>query len=158
MDEQILQRLATLESQAEIQGLFARYARSIDAGTVDDLRDIFTTDVLTRHSLFEPATGDILPADRRERFIANVKRFIDANAKFQHYISAVESKIDGDEGSAVASLLLVRQVAGRMEGEILLEGGRYVAKLRRTADGWRIYDFLVDALWLEPAVRALYGR
>jgi hypothetical protein len=65
----------------------------------------------------------------------------------QHLIGNVMVSVDGDQASSTCYLHAQHVLPGTTGGEQFIFAGRYLDKLVRTEDGWRIAERTLDAMW-----------
>ena len=122
---------ATMEDWFQVNGLFIRYASSLDRGDVAAVVDCFTPDA----KLASPVLGRFAGHDGIRAFAkrtADLKR--DAGVQFRHIVSNLEVDVDGDTAHATCYLLDFRTRDGKTE---LLSPGVYDCDLRRVEGRWR---------------------
>lgn len=123
--------LAEISDRLEINDLLVRYCDAVDAGTVDDFDDIFTTDAVIDYSNFGGPKGGV----------ALIKGFLRENLGTlpkQHLIANVTVRVDGDE--AVARCICLNPQGFPADD---------------TADGYQIAFF---GLWYEDLLIRTDGR
>jgi len=123
--------VATIEDWFAVNGLFVRYASSLDRGDVAAVVDCFTADA----TLDSPVLGRFAGHDGIRAFAmrtANLKR--DEGVQFRHVVSNLEVDVEGDAAHATCYLLDFRTRGNRTE---LLSPGVYDCELRRVDGRWR---------------------
>lgn len=118
-----------------IQQLLARYNTAVDRGDGEAFAATFTDDGVS-------INGESRVTGRAA--LAAVPARVAASAPgLRHWVANHVIDVDGDEATATVYLLALR--AGTPPS--LLTSGRYVDRLRRTAEGWRfaVREFLADA-------------
>ena len=122
---------ATIEDWFAVNGLFIRYASSLDRCDVEAVVDCFAPDA----SLSSPVLGRFSGHAGIRAFAqrtVDLKR--DQGVQFRHVVSNVEVEVDGGRARATCYLLDFRTRDGRTE---LLSPGVYDCDLRRDGGKWR---------------------
>ena len=120
-----------MEDWFAINGLFVRYASSLDRCDVEGVVDCFAPDA----TLASPVLGRFDGHDGVRAFArktADLKR--DAGVQFRHVVTNLEVDVDGDTAHATCYLLDFRTRGGRTA---LLSPGVYDCDLRRVGGCWR---------------------
>jgi hypothetical protein len=130
--------MTEIADRLEVVELFARLARVLDEGTPDDLREIYTKDIVVQ----SPRGGEL-------RGIDDVVAYVTATHedRTQHLHSDVLVNIAGDRAEASANQLAVFYREGeaphRRSGLHL----KYTAV--RTPQGWRFDRATIGLRWQE---------
>lgn len=134
-----------MEDWFAVNGLFVRYASSLDRGDVDALVDCFTPE----GTLASPVLGRFAGHVGIRAFAtrtADLKR--DEGVQFRHIVSNLEVDVDGDAAHATCYLLDFRTRNGRTD---LLSPGVYDCDLRRVEGRWKFVrrDVTLDRAFTE---------
>ncbi len=124
---------ATVADHLAIQDVLYAYADGIDGRDWSLVSTVFTDDA---HLDYRGSGG---PAGTRPEVVDWIRTSLSPMGASQHVITNVRIRVDGDEAHAVSQLtnpLLLSDDAADVPA--LLLGGRYVDRLRRTEQGWRI--------------------
>ncbi|HEX2401910.1 MAG TPA: nuclear transport factor 2 family protein [Mycobacterium sp.] len=129
-----------------IAALLYRYARAVDTKDWELYRSVFTDDAYIDYSSAGAATG---PRDE-------VVEWFEANFGVipwsMHYITNIESDIDGDTAKVRAMFYNPMQLPGMAEPSYC--GGYYHHELVRTPDGWRSRHLREENVWFTNAPAA----
>lgn len=150
--EALAGRVQTLEDTLAIQDIMAKYGRMLDTGAWDEYRTLFTDDVRAVHDVVTA------PLEGLDTFMAVAQQLSALMEDAQHYVTNVEVDLDGDEAVARAFVFAMHDVVLDGERQLVPAGGRYENKLRRTPDGWRIYQLTVHETWLDERVGKIYAQ
>jgi len=135
-----------LLDRAAIHDLHARYFQGLDRGEPDQVRRCFTEDVIAfydRGSAARP--GGQAPVRGIDALMGSLITFKKQKAGewkvTTHFmgnlnINALEGDIAETETNAIAFLVL----AGEPTDQVAMRSLRYLDRLRRTGDGWRISE------------------
>lgn len=134
------EELERLIDEAAIIRLTHAYCWALDTGTWDDLRSVFTPDVVT-----DLGAGGQTGIDE---VIERVSSALSAFETTQHLVATHQIEIDGD--AATCRCYLQAQHV-RPDGEKLLIGARYEDENVRTDEGWRIARRRIVPMWVEGA-------
>ena len=129
--------MSEIADRLEVAELFARLARALDEGTPDDLRQIYTKDVVVK----SPRGGELRGIDNVVDYVANSD-----DDRAQHMHSDVLVELDGDRAAASANQL----VSFYRDGEPHRRTGlrlKYTAV--RTPAGWRFDQANIGLVWQE---------
>ena len=122
----------------EVAELFTRLARALDEGTPDDIRQIYTKDVVV-HS---PRGGEIRGIDNAVAYLSKP-----ADEKAQHMHSDVLVDVDGDRAEASAYQLVSFYRDGEPPHQ--RNGVRLTYSAVRTPAGWRFDQATITSVWQE---------
>lgn len=129
-----------LSSLAEIQQLQARYCRGIDRADADLVRSVYWEDAFDDHGKFRGTREEyvdwVIPVVR-ERF-----------AGLQHTLGQSQIELDGDFARCETYFV---QRSLRHDGDSYNATGRYLDRLERRNDEWRILERLTVMEWFSPA-------
>ena len=128
-----------LSDELEIAALLNRYARAVDTKDWDLYRSVFTEDARIDYSSAGAVVGT------REQVAEWLAEGFAAIVMSMHYISNVESEIDGDAARVRAMFYNPMQLPGM--AELSYCGGYYHHDLIRTADGWRSRSLREENIW-----------
>ncbi|UGQ12821.1 nuclear transport factor 2 family protein [Yinghuangia sp. ASG 101] len=131
--------LRTLADKIEIAELFARYARGVDTKQWDLWRSVFTPDA---HLDYSSVTGVV---GSRDEVIATLEKALGTTPMTQHFITNIETEIDGDRATARAMFYNPMLLPNMTEQSYC--GGYYHHNLVRTPDGWRSEKLVEENLW-----------
>jgi SnoaL-like domain len=131
--------LQRISDELEIAALLTRYARAVDSKDWDLYRSVFTDDAHIDYS----SAGAI--AGSREEVAAWLAQGFGAIPMSMHYITNIDSQIDGDTAQVRAMFYNPMQVLGMTE--LSYCGGYYHHELIRTRDGWRSRSLREENVW-----------
>jgi 3-phenylpropionate/cinnamic acid dioxygenase small subunit len=138
-----------VSDRIQIQDVLMGYAQAVDERDWDALAAAFTSDAMLDYTAFGGPRGSVQDA------VEWLMRALAVIAASQHLLSNIRVRVDGDEATATAEvfspLAIDRPDGGRT---IMLTGGSYVDRLRRTDDGWRIAERTARLTWSDRPVRA----
>jgi SnoaL-like domain len=128
-----------ISDELEIAALLNRYAGAVDTKDWQLYRSVFTDDAHIDYSeaVFQ---GSL---DQAVEFFAG--DFSTLVAMSMHYITNVESDIDGDTARVRAMFYNPTQITG--VAELSMFGGYYHHDLVRTPDGWRSRHLREEMVW-----------
>ena len=137
--------LQYLLDRTAIHDLLTRYFQGLDSSNPAQVRSCFTDDVRARYDRRTPTTGlDALIAS-----LQNFNRLRDETMKVTtHFMgNLVYKALEGDaaETETNAIALLVEPRDGR--DMVAVRSLRYLDRMRREADGWRISDRIHTLDW-----------
>lgn len=110
-----------------------RYAYAIDDRDLDAVRAVFTSDA---HLDYTASGG---PAGGRDEVVDWIGRGLALLGATQHVVTNALVDLDGDTATSRCYLVNPLLTVGD-DPTIVLLGGEYRDRWRRTADGWRIVD------------------
>jgi ketosteroid isomerase-like protein len=131
--------LRRISDELEISALLNRYARAVDTKDWALYRSVFTEDAYIDYS----SAGAI--AGGREQVVDWLAQGFAAVPMSVHYITNIESQIDGDTAQVRAMFYGSMQLPGM--ADLSYCGGYYYHELVRTDDGWRSRDLREDCVW-----------
>jgi 3-phenylpropionate/cinnamic acid dioxygenase small subunit len=137
-----------LSDRLRIQDLFTAYAAAVDARDWDAFKSFFADGAVLDYTAFGGPRGS---ADDAVQWLDRAMRVIAAS---QHLISNITVKVDGDEATARSSVFSPLVIGEGDRKEVMLNGGTYSDRLRRTEDGWRITERIAQLAWADRPVRA----
>ncbi|HXL62947.1 MAG TPA: nuclear transport factor 2 family protein [Mycobacterium sp.] len=125
--------------ELQIAALLYRYARAVDTKDTELYRSVFTDDAYIDYS----SAGAI--AGSRDEVADWLSMRFTAIAMSMHYITNIESEIDGDTAKVRAMFYNPMQLPGM--AELSYCGGYYHHELVRTPDGWRSRHLREKNVW-----------
>lgn len=142
--------LQRISDELEIASVLHRYARAVDGKDWELWRSLFTEDAHIDYSSVGGAVGDrVEVSDWLERGLAHMPMT-------QHYITNIETDIDGDTATVRAMFYNPMLLPGATT--ISACGGYYHHVMVRTPDGWRSTGLREENLWFDnppsPQLRA----
>jgi hypothetical protein len=129
--------MSEIADRLEVAELFARLARVLDEGTPEDLRQVYTKDVVVR----SPRGGEIHGIDN---VVAYVLQSTDDELA-QHVHGDVLVSVDGDRADASANQLVTFFRQGQAPHKRV--GLRLKYKATRTAEGWLFQEGNINLVW-----------
>lgn len=142
--------LTGLQAKQDIADLLFAYGYALDARDWQRLRSCFLPDVVGHYG-GEPLQG----YDAIEQMCRTT---LEPLSVTQHLIGNVVVTLDPDEpGTATSVCYLHAQHVrlGAEGGDQFVFAGRYLDRLARTADGWRIADRTLEAMWTSGNPRVI---
>jgi 3-phenylpropionate/cinnamic acid dioxygenase small subunit len=138
--------LAVLEAKQQIGEVLFRYGYALDSRDWEQLRTCFLPEVVGHYG-GDPLTG-------YEAIEQLCRTTLEPLSVSQHLIGNVTVTVDGDEARSVCYLHAQHVRPGTEGGEQFIFAGRYLDRLVRMPDGWRIADRTLEAMWTSgnPAV------
>jgi ketosteroid isomerase-like protein len=130
--------LERMLDRAAIEECLLRYTRGIDRHDVDLVTSAFHPDALDTHGTFEGGPVDVARWANEQHGLRWVGH--------QHYITNTSVDLDGDVAHTDTYYLIVLRRRDGTGADIM--GGRYVDRLERRAQGWRIARRVVTAEWI----------
>ncbi|MCW2627665.1 nuclear transport factor 2 family protein [Mycobacterium sp.] len=125
--------------ELQIAALLYRYARAVDTKDTELYRSVFTDDAYIDYS----SAGVI--AGSRDEVADWLRQAFIAIPMSMHYITNIESEIDGDTAKVRAMFYNPMQLPGTTE--LSCCGGYYHHELVRTPDGWRSRHLREENVW-----------
>jgi hypothetical protein len=125
--------------ELQIAALLYRYARAVDTKDTELYRSVFTDDAYIDYS----SAGVI--AGSRDEVADWLRQAFTAIPMSMHYITNIESEIDGDTAKVLAMFYNPMQLPGTTE--LSCCGGYYHHELVRTPDGWRSRHLREENVW-----------
>jgi hypothetical protein len=129
--------MSEITDRLDVAELFARLARVLDEGTPEDLRQIYTKDVLVR----SPRGGEIQGIDNVVAFVLQTT----GDELAQHVHGDVLVSVDGDRANASANQLVTFYRQG--EAPHKRTGLRLKYRAARTPEGWRFQEANINLVW-----------
>ena len=134
-----------VSDELEIAALLSAYARAVDAKDWQLYRSIFTDDAHIDYSA-DVFTGSL---DGAIEFLDG--DFSALVTMSMHYITNIESEIDGDTAAVRAMFYNPTQIKG--VAELCMFGGYYHHELIRTPTGWRSRHLREEMVWTANSPR-----
>ena len=125
--------------ELQIAALLYRYARAVDTKDTELYRSVFTDDAYIDYS----SAGVI--AGSRDEVADWLRQAFAPIPMSMHYITNIESEIDGDTAKVRAMFYNPMQLPGTTE--LSCCGGYYHHELVRTPDGWRSRHLREENVW-----------
>ncbi|QHT55928.1 DUF4440 domain-containing protein [Cellulomonas sp. H30R-01] len=120
--------------------LVARLGAGLDEGRFDGLRTLLTADA----TVTTPGGH----AEGEDAVVAQAARNHAAGTRYQHRFTDVVTDVLSDGATAhVRANLTLRVVPSGADAPVTEAGSVYRLTTRRTADGWRIRDLVVEPVW-----------
>lgn len=138
MDSIDVQRIS---DEREIAALLNRYARAVDTKDWALYRSVFTADAYVDYA----SAGAV--AGTRDEAADWLSQAFTAIAMSMHYITNVETEIDGDTATVRAMFYNPFQLVGT--SELSFCGGYYHHELVRTPAGWRSRSLREENAWFD---------
>ena len=135
-----------VSDELDIAALLIRYARAVDTKDWDLYRSVFTDDAHIDYSanVFQGSLDEAIGF-----FSGDFSALVSMS---MHYITNVESDIDGDTAQVRAMFYNPTQIKGLPE--LSMFGGYYFHDLVRTPDGWRSRNLREEMVWTANSPRA----
>lgn len=130
-----------IADRLEVAELFARLVWVLDEGTPDDIRRVYTKDVLVR----SPRGGEIQGIDNVVEYLRQAA----GDELAQHVHGDVLVSVDGDRAEASANQLATFFRQG--EAPHQRTGLRLKYTAVRTSEGWRFQEANINLVWREGA-------
>jgi uncharacterized protein (TIGR02246 family) len=131
--------LGRIGDELEIAALLHRYARAVDTKDWELYRSVFVDDAVIDYS------SNGIPAGPRDEIADFLSKAFAAIPMSMHYITNVESRIDGDTAMVRAMFYNPMHLPGMPEMSSC--GGYYHHEMVRTPDGWRSRSLREENLW-----------
>jgi SnoaL-like domain len=128
-----------ISDELDITALLNRYARAVDTKDWTLYRSVFTDDAHIDYS----SAGAI--AGTRDEVAGWLAEGFATIPMSLHYITNIESRIDGDAAQVRAMFYNPMQLPGMTE--LSCCGGYYHHELVRTSDGWRSRSLREENVW-----------
>lgn len=131
--------LRTLADKTEIAELLALYARGVDSKDWNLWRSVFTPDAVLDFTSATPIVGS------RDEVIAIMEKALATTPMTQHFISNIETEVNGDRATCRAMFYNPMLLPNMKEQSYC--GGYYHHELVRTPDGWRSEKLVEENKW-----------
>jgi SnoaL-like domain len=135
-----------VSDELEIAALLNSYARAVDTKDWALYRSVFTDDAHIDYS------ADVFVGSLDEAIEFFSGQFSALVSMSMHYITNIESDIDGDAARVRAMFYNPTQIKGI--AELSMFGGYYFHDLVRTPDGWRSRNLREEMVWTANSPRA----
>ena len=132
-----------ISDELEITALLNKYARAVDTKDWALYRSVFTDDARIDYSSAGAITGT------RDEVADWLSQGFAAIPMSMHYITNIESQVDGDIAHVRAMFYNPMQLPGM--SELSYCGGYYHHELMRTPDGWRSRNLREENVWFVNA-------
>ena len=135
----------SLLDRAAIGDVLARYFQGIDLGSQDQVRSCFTEDVQATYHGRSPVQGidALIESISSFRKQATGEWRVSSHFMGNLHFGLLEGDVAETETYAIAFLVL----AGEPADQLAMRSLRYLDRLRRVEDGWRISDRLHTLDW-----------
>ena len=128
-----------ISDELEIVALLNMYARAVDTEDWPLYRSLFTDDAYIDYS----AAG--LGSGTPEEVVAVLSKQQAAITMGMHYVTNIESQIDGDVARVLAMWFNVVRLPNASQNGYF--GGRWHHEMIRTSDGWRSRNLRLEVVW-----------
>jgi hypothetical protein len=136
-------------SRLEILALFARYCHAVDTLDWTLFEDVFTADVVADYSTVGEYVEDDTVIAGLENLVAWFEKSMSpVGSGLTHFMTNHLINITGDEGTAVVHNHVLN----------VGMGGVYHTRVRRTDQGWRIYDLRFEVRYFEEVAQRMNGH
>jgi ketosteroid isomerase-like protein len=142
-------QLSVLADKQAITDVVHRYGYALDGRDYDLLRTCFLPDVVGYYG------GD--PLRGYEAVEQLCRNTLEPMSVSQHLIGNVFVTVDGDDATSTCYLHAQHVLPDTPGGDQFIFAGRYLDKLVRTPDGWRIAERTLEAMW-SSGNAAVLGR
>jgi len=129
----------TVKAKLDIADVLYAYGYALDNRDWDRLRSCFVPDVVGHYG------GD--PLQGYEAIEEVCRNTLEPLSVSQHLIGNVTATVSGDAATATCYLHAQHVRPGADGGDQFIFAGRYLDKLVRTPDGWRIAERTLEAMW-----------
>lgn len=139
--------MSDVEDKLEITEVCYRYGVHLDSRQWDKLSEVFTADAVADYL-------DMPRCEGRQAIQDTCSAALGSFTASQHLIGNVLVTLHGDEAESVCYLQAQHVQAGTEGGDNFIIAGRYLDKLVRTPEGWRINYRRLEGMWTDgnPAV------
>jgi hypothetical protein len=134
-----------LLDRAAIQDLLARYFHGLDRGSREQVRSCFTEDVMAHYDQRTPTKGIEALIDSLQNF----NRLRDGTMKVTtHFMGNLNiSVLDGDVAETETNAVAFLVEPGKEGDGVAMRSLRYLDRMRRQENGWRISDRIHTLDW-----------
>lgn len=134
-----------LIDRAAIHDLHTRYFQGVDRGDPGQVGSCFTDDVRAHYDKRTPTTGV-------EALIAGIQNFNKLRNGLMrittHFMgNLVYTRLEGDEAETEMNAIAFLVEPGKGGDEVAMRSLRYLDRMRRQANGWRISDRIHTLDW-----------
>ena len=130
-----------LADRLAITDVLTAYASAIDTRDFAAVRACFTADATLDYTSVGGPRGSV------EEVVGWLERMLTPILLTQHLLTNHRITLGGDTARAEVQLVNPFVAGSADEPTVLLFGGRYEDRLRRTADGWRITEQVQVTTW-----------
>jgi 3-phenylpropionate/cinnamic acid dioxygenase small subunit len=135
---------ATIADQLAIHEVMYRYGMAVDRRDWDLYRQVFTDDASIDYSESGGPRSDL------EAAVTWLAEVLEPFAGLHHNMTNHVVELEGDAARSCTYYLAVHSLAdGRGAETVLVVGGFYQDRLRRTASGWRIAERVERMVWTD---------
>jgi hypothetical protein len=128
-----------ISDELEIVALLNMYARAVDTEDWPLYRSLFTDDAFIDYS----AAG--LGSGTPDQVVPILREHQAGITMGMHYVTNIESQIDGDFARVLAMWLNVVLLPDMSQNSYF--GGRWHHEIVRTSDGWRSRNLRLELVW-----------
>jgi ketosteroid isomerase-like protein len=134
-----------LLDRAAIHDVIARYYQGLDRGNQEQVRNCFTEDVCAKFDERPPTRGI---AALMDSFAVFTKQQSGEWKITTHFMGNLNfNLLDGDVAETETNAIAFLVLPGESAEQVTMRSLRYLDKLRRTKDGWRICERLHTLDW-----------
>jgi hypothetical protein len=130
------QRLQQLLDHEDIRQCLLRYTRGVDRLDEELIRSAFHPDAIDNHGIVDGSVDD---------FLAHWLPMQKDREASQHYLSNITIDLIDDEAHVESYFLFAQKLHG--QPEMSMRGGRYVDRLERRGESWKIAVRVVVSEW-----------
>ena len=130
--------LGHLADVLDIENLLSRYCRAVDSKDWSLYRSMFTDDAQVDYSAAGLIVGTCDDA------VTYLNRHQESITVGMHYVTNVESRVDGDTATVVAMWFNAVQLPGKTD--MAFFHGRWHDGMVRTSEGWRIRNLRLETV------------
>jgi len=127
-----------LLDRTAIQEVLTRYYQGLDRGLPDQVRSCFTDDIKAYYDGRDPVTGIDAMMNSLNTFTRLAAGELKATTHFMGNLNINRLEGDAAETETYAIAYLVRPA--KPADQIIMRSLRYLDRLRRVSDGWRISE------------------
>lgn len=131
----------TTTDREQLTDLLRTYADGVDARDWTLARSVFTEDAVLDYSSVGVATGPV------DEVLPRLAALLAPVTLTHHLLSNHEFHLDGDHARTRVALMNPFVVASQERTDVILFGGRYDDRWRRTATGWLIEHRTHTGTW-----------
>ena len=135
-----------LMDRAAIQDLMARYFSGLDRCDAAQVRSCFTDDVRSHYDHRPPSKGieELMSGFRTFKRMAEGKMKVTTHFMGNLIVKSIDGDVAETETNAIAFLVEPAEAAA---GLVNMRSLRYIDRMRRQKDGWRISDRIHTLDW-----------
>jgi len=137
--------LQYVQDRAALQDLVARYFSGLDRCNKEQVKSCFTDDI---HAHYDQR-GTTKGIEALMNGFQTFKRMAEGRMKVTtHFMGNFQVKrLEGDVAETETNVIAFLVAPGKGEGEIAMRSLRYIDRMRREKDGWRISDRVHTLDW-----------